>query len=145
MDGYASDLQFNPSKVVCDKDNNKLFGFIVRQQGRKLIVITEIYIESRRDEIISKTKTMAIIAEKVVKPQGIDRVCVVDVKDINEQLIKHNIDPKKFDIEKKQDVTVEVEDWVRGGFIPVDFTMGIMKVENGIEEENGFGKEKIKK
>lgn len=99
MDGYASDLQFNPSKVVFDKDNNKLFGFIVRQQGRKLIVITEIYIESRRDEIISKTKLMAIVAEKVMKTQGIDRVCVVDVKDINEQLIKHNIDPKKFDIE----------------------------------------------
>ena len=135
MDGYVSDLQFNPSKVVGDKDNNKLFGFIVRQQGRNLIVITEIYIESRRDEIISKTKLMATITEKVVKEQGIDRVCVVDIKDVNDQLIKHNIDPKKFDIEKKQDVTVEVEDWVRGGFVTVDFTMGIMKVENGIVKE----------
>jgi hypothetical protein len=120
MDGHISDMRFNPSKEVYDNDNNRLFGFIVRRQGPKLVMITEIYNESRRYEIVSKTKLMAAIAEKVMKKQGIDRVCVVDIKDVNQQLVKHNIDPKKFDIERKQDVIVEVEDWVRGGFIPVD-------------------------
>lgn len=121
-----------PSREVYDNDNNRLFGFIVRQQGPKLVMITEIYNESRRDEIVSKTKLMAAIAENVMKKQGIDRVCI---KDINQQLVKHNIDPKKFDIEKKQDVTIEVEDWVRGGFIPVDFTMGVTNVDNGIVKD----------
>ncbi len=134
MDENISDMRFNPSREVCDKDNNKLFGFIVRQQGPKLVMITEIYNKSKRDEIIGNTKIMAAMAENTMKKQGIeiDRVCVVDIKDVNQQLIKHNIDPKKFDIEKKQDVIVEVEDWVRGGFVSVDFTMGVMKVDNGI-------------
>lgn len=135
MGGHESDMQFNPSKEVCDKDNNRLFGFVVRQQGRKLVMITEIYNESRRDEIVSKTKIMAAMAEKIMKRQGIDRICVVDIKDVNQQLVKHNIDPKKFDIEKKQDVTVEVVDLVRGGFVPVDFTMGVMSVDNGIVKD----------
>lgn len=135
MDGNISDMIFNPSKEVYDNDNNRLFGFIVRQQGPKLVMITKIYNESRRDEIVSKSKLMATIAEKVMKKQGIDRVCVVDIKDINQQLAKHNIDPKKFDIEKKQDVTVYVEDWVRGGFVPVDFTMGVMNADNEIVKD----------
>jgi hypothetical protein len=135
MDGYVSDMRFNPSMDVCDKDNNRLFGFIVRQQGRKLVMIIEIYNESRRDEIVSKTKAMAAMAENIMERQGIDRVCVVDIKDINQQLTKHNI--KKFDIDIKQDVTVEVEDWVRGGFVPVDFTMSMMKIDNEIvKDEN---------
>lgn len=130
MDGHVPDMRFNPSREVCDKDNNRLFGFIVRQHGRKLVMITKIYNGSKRDEIVSNTKIMAAMAEKIMKKQGIDRVCVVDIKDVDQQLVKHNIDPKKFDIEKKQDVTVEVEDWVRGGFIHVDFTMGAMKADN---------------
>lgn len=127
MDEYISDMKFNPSKDVYDKDNKKLFGFIVRQQGRKLVMITEIYNESRKKEIVEKTKIMAAMAEMIVKKQGIDRVCVVDSNDVNEQLVKYHIDPLKFDKDKKQDVTVEVEDWVRGGFISVDFTMGIIE------------------
>jgi hypothetical protein len=127
MDGHVSDMRFNPSRQVYDKDDNRLFGFIVRQQGPRLVMIIEIYNESKRDEIVSNTKIMATIAENIVKKQGIDRVCVVDIKDVSQQLVKHNIDPKKFDIERKQDVIVEVEDWVRGGFVPVDFMMGIVK------------------
>ncbi|MBU0895973.1 MAG: hypothetical protein KJ584_05190 [Candidatus Omnitrophica bacterium] len=132
MNEDISDIQFNPSREVCDNDNNRLFGFIVRQQGPKLVMIIEIYNESKRDEIVSNTKIMAVMAENIMKKQGIeiDRVCVVDIKDVNQQLVKHNIDPKKFDIEKKQDVIVEVEDWVRGGFVSVDFTMGVMKADN---------------
>ncbi len=132
MDGNISDMQFNASKQVYDKGGNKLFGFIVRQQGPKLVMITEIYNEYRRDEIVGKAKIMAAIAEKVMKKQGIDRVYIVDIKDVSQQLAKHNIDTKKFDIEKKQDVIVEVIDWVRGGFVPVDFTMGVMKADNEI-------------
>lgn len=135
MNGYVSDMRFNPSKEVRDKDNNRLFGFIVRQQGPNLFMITEIYNESRRYEIVSKTKLMAAIAEKVMKKQGIDRVCFVDIKDVSQQLAKYNIDPKKFDFEKKQDVIVEVEDWVRGEFISVDFTMDMMKADNEIVKD----------
>lgn len=135
MDVHVSGMRFNPSKEVYDNDNNRLFGFIVRQQERKLVMITEIYDEYRRDEIVSKTKIMATIAENVMKKQGIDRVCIVDIKDINQQLVKYNIDPKKFDIDKKQDVTVEVIDWVRGGFVTVDFTMDVVNADNGIVKD----------
>ncbi len=126
-DEYISDMQFNASKEVYDKDNNKLFGFIIRQQGSKLIMITEIYDESRRKEIIDKTKTMAFLAEKIVKDHDIDRVCVVDAREVTEQLGRHKIDPEKFYPEKIQDVIIEVEDWVRGGFVSVDFTMKLVK------------------
>lgn len=137
MDEHVSDMKFNPSREVCDKCNNKLFGFIVRQQGPKLVMIIDVYNESKRDDIVSNTKIMANMAEKIMNRQGIevDRVCVVDIKDVNQQLIKHNIDPKKFDIDKKQDVIVEVEDLVRGGFVSVDFTMGVMKADNGIVKD----------
>lgn len=128
MDRHISDMQFNTSKDVYDKDHKKLFGFIVRQQGPKLIMITQIYDDSRREEIVGKTKMMAKIAENVLKKKGIDRVCVVDSKDVNEQLSKYKIDHDKFDNDKKQDVVIEVEDWVRGGFVSVDFTMSILKM-----------------
>ena len=131
MDGNISDMHFNPSREVYDKDHKKLFGFIACQQGRKLIMITEIYVESRKKEIIEKTKMMAVITEMVVKKQGVDRVCVVDSKDVNEQLARYNIDPLKLDKDKKQDVIIEVEDWVRGGFVSVDFTMGICRANDG--------------
>lgn len=135
MDGHISELKFNPSREVCDKDHNRLFGFIVHRQGPKLVMITEIYDESRRKEIVDKTKIMAAMAEKILVKQGIDRVCVVDAKDVTEQLSRHKIDSKKFDWERKQDVIIEVEDWVRGGFVSVDFTMGVMKMDDGIVKD----------
>lgn len=119
--------EFNPSKEVYDKDHNRLFGFIVHQQGRKLIMVTEIHNESRKKDIIKKSKMMGAVAEMVMKKQGIDRVCIVDSKDVNQQLAKYQVDHLKFGKDKKQDVTIEVEDWVRGGFISVDFTMGIIE------------------
>ena len=91
-------------------------------------MIIDVYNESRREEIVSKTKMMAAMAEKIMNRCGIDRVCIVDIRDVNEQLSRYNIDHKKFDIEKIHDVTVEVEDWVRGGFVSVDFSMGITKI-----------------
>ena len=133
MDGYISDMHLNHSRDVYDKDNKKLFGFIVRQQGRKLVMITDTYDESRKKEIIEKTKMMANIAETIIRKQGIDRVCVVDSKEVNEQLAKYHIDPLSKD--KKQDVIIEVEDWVRGGFVSVDFTMGICRTDDIIKGE----------
>lgn len=124
MNGFVN-MRFSASKEVYDNDHNKLFGFTGRQQGHNLVMIIEVYDESRRKEIVEKTKIMAILAEKALSKNGIDRVCVVDVKEVTQQLSTYKIDTDKFNGE--QDVIVEVEDWVRGGFVAVDFTMGIKK------------------
>ncbi len=123
MNGFVN-MRFKASKEVYDNDHNKLFGFTARQQGRKLVMIIEVFDESRRKEIVEKTKIMAMLAEKILSKKGIDRVCAVDVKEVTQQLSIYKIDADKFNGE--QDVIIEVEDWVRGGFVSVDFTMGVV-------------------
>lgn len=124
-------LVFNPSRDIFE-GNVRLFGFTIRQQGPKLIIIIKIYEESRRKEILDKIAIMVGIMINSVKYRGIDIIYVVDSKDILDQIARYKIDHSKFgeDLMQKQDVTIETVDIITGEYVPVEFSLGWMNDVN---------------
>lgn len=133
--GAIQHLKFIPSKDFADGDT-KLFGITVRQQGRKLIIIIKIYEERRRKEIIYKSSVMARTI-MVMGHKDIDKIHIVDSKDILDQMSKYKIDPDRFSRyeDQKKDVTIETIDLITGEMIPVEFTMGMIRMDK-YEETN---------
>ena len=129
--GIIQHLTFNASKDFSDGDS-KLFGITVKQQGRRLIIIMKIYEEGRREEIIHKSGIMAKMMIMLVGKNDIDKVHIVDSKDVLDQISKYKITGDEFvkDVEKKQDIAVEVIDLITGEIVPVEFTMGLVSIEN---------------
>lgn len=130
--GVVQHLKFIPSKDFTDEGGDvKLFGITVKQQGRKLIIIMKIYEEGRRKEIIGKSEIMTKIMTSVIGHHDIDKIHVVDSKDVLEQMSKHKIDGSKFtkDEKQEQDITVETIDLITGEMVPVEFTMGLKKID----------------
>jgi hypothetical protein len=132
-EGTVQYLTFNPSKNFVE-GNVVLFGITVRQQGRKLIVITKIYEEERREEIVRKMGIMVRVMMDVVPHghNGIYETYIVDQKDIIDQISKYKMTVDKFDenILQEQDVIVETIDLITGEMVPVEFSMKLLKIEN---------------
>lgn len=131
-EGIIQHLIFNPSIEFVDK-GKKLFGITVRQQGRKLVIITKIYDDKRRKEVIDNLGIMSKIMMMTEGNGRIDKIHIVDSKDILDQLSKHKITADKFgkDMKQKRDIIIETIDLVTGEYVPVEFSVGIMKVEKG--------------
>lgn len=130
--GIIQNLKFFPSQDFTDEEGDvKLFGISVRQQGRKLIIMMKIYEEGRRKEIIDKSGIMAKIMLMAIGNDEIDKIHVVDSKDILDQISKHKIDANKLTKFEKQeqDITVEVIDLITGEMVPVEFSMGLLKID----------------
>lgn len=136
--GVIQHLTFNPSKNFAE-GNLVLFGITVRQQGRKLIIITKIYEEERRDEIVGKMGIMVKVMMELTANgnSGVDRAHIVDQKDILEQISKHKITADKLasgivkdqDLKQEQDITVETVDLITGEMVPVEFSMKLLRIE----------------
>lgn len=124
--GVIQHLTFNPSKEFGDDEGEKLFGITVRQQGRKLIIITKIYNEKRRKEIIDKFRILIKLMITTMGDKEIDKIHIVDAKDMLDQMSKYKITAEKFDkyMKQKQDITVEIIDLITGEYVPVEFSVG---------------------
>lgn len=129
--GTVQHLKFIPSKDFTDEEGVKLFGITVKQQGRKLIIIMKIYEEGRRKEIICKSEMMTKIMTSVIGHNDIDKIHIVDSKDVLDQMSKHKIDESKFAKEEKkeQDIIVETIDLITGEMVPVEFTMRLKRID----------------
>jgi len=129
--GIMQHLKFIPTQDFYDRDV-KLFGVKVRKQERKLIVILKIYAYDRREEIISKSGEMAWMVNKAIGDKDIDKIHIVDAKDVLEQMSKYKITGKSFPKDETQKITVVVEviDLITGEMVPVEFNMGFMKLDN---------------
>lgn len=129
--GVMQHLKFIPTQDFYDRDV-KLFGVKVRKQERKLIVILKIYTEDRREEIISKSGEMSRMVCKAIGDKDIDKIHIVDAKDVLEQMSKYKITGKSFPKDEGQKITVVVEviDLITGEIVPVEFNMGFMKIDN---------------
>ena len=125
-------LTFNPSKNFAE-ENVVLFGITVRQQGRKLIIITKIYEEERREEIVEKLGIMVKVMMDIVPSvrSGVYMAHIVDQKDILVQISKHKMTTDKLaeNIAQEQDITVETIDLITGEMVPVEFSMKLLKIE----------------
>lgn len=142
--GAVQHLTFNPSKNFAE-GNLVLFGITVRQQGRKLIIITKIYEEERRDEILDKMRIMVkVMMNFIFKDRHlVDNAHIVDQKDILEQISKHKMTADKLalgmfqdeDIKQDQDIIVETIDLITGEMVPVEFSMKLLKVDK-VETNN---------
>lgn len=125
-------LTFNPSKNFAE-GNVILFGFTVRPQGRRLIIITKIYEEERREEIVKKLGIMTKVMMRIVPSSrsGVDKAHIVDQKDIIAQISKNKIPIDKFseNMEKEQDIIIETIDLITGEMVPVEFSMKLLKIE----------------
>ena len=135
--GLVQHLTFNPSKNFAE-ENVVLFGITVRQQGRRLIIITKIYEDERREEIVNKLGVMVkVMMDLVPKVQDIiDSAHLVDQKDILAQISKRKISANKLieNIEQEQDIIVETIDLITGEMVPVEFSMKLVKIEKEMEE-----------
>ncbi len=129
--GIMQNLKFIPTQDFYDRDV-KLFGAKVRKQGKKLIVMLKIYAEDRREEIISKSGEMTRIVSKAIGDTNIDKIHIVDAKDVLEQMSKYKVTRQYFakDEEQKITIVVEVIDLVTGEMVPVEFNMAYMKINN---------------
>ena len=130
--GTLQHLTFNPSKNFAE-ENVVLFGITVRQQGRKLIIITKIYEEERREEIVEKLGIMVKVMMSIVShdQSGVYRAHIVDQKDILAQISKHKMAAEKLaeNTTQEQDVTVETPDLITGEMVPVEFSMKLLRIE----------------
>jgi hypothetical protein len=130
--GTFQHLTFNPSKNFAE-ENVVLFGITVRQQGRKLIIITKIYEEERREEIVEKLGIMVKVMMDIVPSarSKVDMAHIVDQKDILVQISKHKMTADKLaeNIAQEQDITVETIDLITGEMVPVEFSMKLLKIE----------------
>lgn len=128
-----SGMLFSPKKDFMDEDGKDLFGISVNQQGPRLLIFIKIYQENRREEIIDKTKIMARVAEEMLASQDIQRVCIIDSKDVVEQLSKRQmLESELIEVEKgdkKFGITIEVLDLVRRDFVPVEYSMAAMRID----------------
>lgn len=129
--GVIQHLKFTPSKEFADEEGVKLFGITVKQQGRKLIIIMKIYDEGRRKEIIDKSNMMTKIMSSVIEHDDIDKIHIVDSKDILDQISKHKIDGSKFAKDEKQklDITIETIDLITGEMVSIEFAMGLVRID----------------
>jgi hypothetical protein len=131
-EGVMQHLTFNPSKNFAE-GNLVLFGITVRQQGRRLIIITKIYEEERREEIVGKLGIMVKVMMDMTfnDHTGVDRAHIVDQKDILSQISKHKMTADKLakNVTQEQDVTVETIDLITGEMVPVEFSMKLLKIE----------------
>lgn len=129
--GTFQHLSFNPSKNFAE-ENVVLFGITVRQQGRRLIIITKIYEDERREEIIEKLGIMVKVMMDIVPTtrSGVDVAHIVDQKDILVQISKCKMTADKLaeNIAQEQDITVETLDLVTGEMVPVEFSMKLLKM-----------------
>lgn len=130
--GVVQHLTFNPSKDFVE-GNVVLFGITVGQQGRKLIIITKIYEEEKREEIVNKLGIMVNVMMNLMPHNQniIDGAHIVDQKDILAQISKHKmtVDKLSENITQEQDITVETIDLVTGEMVPVEFSMKLLKIE----------------
>ncbi len=129
-------LKFNPSQDFFYKDV-RVFGVTVRQQGRKLIIIMKIYDEDRRKEIISKSEEMINVLLAYVGHDDIDNVHIVDSKDVLDQISKYKTDDSKFIKDQEQDIIIETIDIITGEMIPVEFIMGLVKMDKNKNKNLG--------
>jgi|SRR3972149_1835575 len=121
-EGIVQHLTFHPTREFTD-GNIKLFGITVKQQRRKLIIIIKIYEESKRNEIIDKSRMMTEMMKFMVKNE-IDVIHVVDSKDILDQISKYKLTVDK--IEKdicRSNVIIETMDIITGEFVSVEFNV----------------------
>lgn len=135
-DGSVQCLTFNPSKNFSE-GNTTLFGITARQQGRNLVIVTKIYKEKRRHEIIGK---MGIVTNVIIglmsnSRNKLDKVYVVDQKDVLEQISKHKMIDKKLvesvtltDFTKEKCVTIDVIDIVTGEMVPIGLSVKLLKI-----------------
>lgn len=129
--GITQNIIFNPSKNFAE-ENVILFGITVRQQGEKLIIITKIYEEERRDEIVQKLGIMVAVMMKIYQNRNIiDAAHIVDQKDILEQISKRRITMNDLteNMTQEQDITVETLDLITGEMVPIEFSMKLLKIE----------------
>ena len=130
--GVIQHLTFNPSKNFTE-GNVVLFGITARQQGRKLIIITKIYEEEKREEIVDKLGIMVDVMMNLMSHDQnmIDSVHIVDQKDILTQISKYKMTADKLaeNVAQEQDVTVETIDLITGEMVPVEFSMKLLKIE----------------
>jgi hypothetical protein len=128
--GRTIHLTFNPSKNFAE-ENVILFGITIVPQRRKLIIITKIYEEDRRDEIVNKLGIMANVMMMTIPSSrtGVDNIHIVDQKDILIQISKNNVDKFSGSIYKEQDLIVETIDLITGEMVPVEFSMKLLKIE----------------
>lgn len=144
-EGVMQHLTFNPSKNFAE-GNLVLFGITVRQQGRKLIIITKIYEEERREEIIGKLEIMVKVMMDMTfnDRTGVDVVHIVDQKDILTQISKHKMTADKLakNVTQEQDVTVETIDLITGEMVPVEFSMKLLKIEKAEIDNKKVNNEK---
>jgi hypothetical protein len=125
-------LTFEPSKNFAE-GNVVLFGITVRQQGRRLIIITKIYEEERRDEIVEKLGIMVKVMMGIIPSSrsGVDRANIVDQKDILAQISKNKMAADKLaeNIAQEQDIMVETLDLITGEMVPIEFSMKLLRIE----------------
>jgi hypothetical protein len=130
--GSLQHLTFNPSKNFAE-GNVVLFGITVRQQGRKLIIVTKIYEEERRKEIVEKLGIMVKVMMGIVpiSRSGVDYAHVVDQKDILVQISKYKmiVDKSSGNMAQEQDIVIETLDLITGEIVPVEFSMKLLRVE----------------
>ena len=130
--GTIQHLTFEPSKNFAE-GNVVLFGITVRQQGRRLIIITKIYEEERRDEIVEKLGIMVKVMMGIVSSSrgGVDRAYIVDQKDILAQISKNKMATDKLaeNIKQEQDIVVETLDLITGEMVPIEFSMKLLRIE----------------
>ena len=129
--GVMQHLKFIPTQDFYDRDV-KLFGVKVKKTGEKTNSNFKDIYRRQKKEIISKSGEMSRMVCKAVGDKDIDKIHIVDAKDVLEQMSKYKITGKSFPKDDGQKITVVVEviNLITGEIVPVEFNMGFMKIDN---------------